>query len=710
MLATIGTRHHKGYIVIGSTARIARRPTTRRAPLSARLAAVAILLAGAVTALIGPASAALATAPVDLRGAYVLDQAGVLSTSDRSTITSSLDKLNKDAGINLLVVYVPSFSSPSDRASWGAATAKLNNLGTNDILLSVAVQDRQYDVEKSTDSKLSTSDLASIETNDLVPQLRESKWAAAATAMASGIDRAKGPANLTWIPIVIGILVLIAVVVVVVVAVRRRRSRAQELEKSRESQAALTRRAADLLVGIDDQITQASQEVGFASAQFGDAAAEPFARAVDRAKQKARQAFELRQKLDDDIPDTPEETRAWTQQIIELCEGAHQDIEAQSEAYERLRASEASVVDDAARLHTAAAELKTRADTASTTIRSLTAAYSAKAVSSIAQNPDQADRLIEYVEQSAAEAEAQIRADRKGEAVSTVQRGQQALAQVVQLLDAIDNSGEALGRAQASIEAASRDLRADLQAAQAVPTGSAGAAAAGSDLGSAVSEVQAALGFADSNRDDPLAVLARLTAANTAIDTAMAEVRDAEASRQRAQATLDQALLNARSQIGAARDFIETRRGAISAGPRTRLSEAERHLQQAVSLATRDPQTAVAEAQQAAAMASAAANDANDEVGLYQQQGYGGLGGGFGGGLGRGQGGANLGGILTGVIIGGLLNGGGGGWGGGGFGGGGWGGGGDDGGGWGGGGDDGGGFGGGDAGGGGGFDSSGGRF
>ncbi|MGA1812320.1 TPM domain-containing protein [Frondihabitans sp. 4ASC-45] len=664
------------------------RRTGRGVPL-----VVVGLVLGVFGVALGPALAAEATAPVDFNGAYVVDEAGVLSSADTSEITAAVDKLQADTGINLLVAFVPEFTSPTDRVEWGAATAQQNSLGENDILLSVAVDDKLYDVSKDSNSTLTDAKLGDIETNDLVPQLRSGEWAAAAVAMANGIDKSEGPADLSWIPIALLIVVLVIAAIVAFVVIRRRRSAKALGAKQQAEQTALDRRAGDLLVGIDDQITQASQEVGFAAAQFGDSAAQPFAEAVRSAKAKAAQAFELRQKLDDEVPDTPEQKREWTTQIIELCESAHADIEAQSAAYDKLRASEATVTEDTARLRTDAAALQVRAQAAETALSALSTTYSARAVSSISGNPDQVDRLLEFVADTATKAEASIVAGNPGEAVGSVQAGRQALAQIDQLLTAIDSAGETLRTAQSTIDAASADLRSDLQVAATVPSGPTSSAV---DLPGAVADVKGALGYAEATRDDPLAVLDRLTTANTRIDAAMAQIRETAVAQQRVQATLDQALLAARSQVSSARDFIETRRGAISAGPRTRLSEAERHLSSAVSQAPTNPQAAVAEAQQASAMADAAMRDADSEVGSYQQGMLGGGGGLLGG---RGGGGANLGGILTGVIIGGLLNGGGGGFGGGGFGGGG--------GGFGGGG---GGFGGGGGGGGGGRESSGGRF
>ncbi|WP_286343917.1 TPM domain-containing protein [Frondihabitans sucicola] len=78
-----------------------------------------VLVAVAAALTLAPAPAAHATAPVDLHGAYVLDEAGVLSAADKTKIKASLDTLQTDTGITLLVVYVPTFTSPSDRAQWG---------------------------------------------------------------------------------------------------------------------------------------------------------------------------------------------------------------------------------------------------------------------------------------------------------------------------------------------------------------------------------------------------------------------------------------------------------------------------------------------------------------------------------------------------------------------------------------------------------------
>jgi hypothetical protein len=118
----------------------------RGAGVGAVLAAAAVVLGSAVAGV--GADRAHAEPPVSLSGAYVLDQADVLSAADEQRVGESLDALSADSGVDLFVVYVDSFSSPADRAAWGSATASLNQLGPDDVLLSVAVDDRVYDLRR----------------------------------------------------------------------------------------------------------------------------------------------------------------------------------------------------------------------------------------------------------------------------------------------------------------------------------------------------------------------------------------------------------------------------------------------------------------------------------------------------------------------------------------------------------------------------------
>ncbi|MFX4944854.1 hypothetical protein ABTB59_18915, partial [Acinetobacter baumannii] len=61
---------------------------------------------------------------------------------------------------------------------------------------------------------------------------------------------------------------------------------------------------AEALVVVDDALQTSDQEVGFAEAQFGDAAAADFRRTVEEGRTTLREAFALRQRLDDAEPET----------------------------------------------------------------------------------------------------------------------------------------------------------------------------------------------------------------------------------------------------------------------------------------------------------------------------------------------------------------------------------------------------------------------
>jgi hypothetical protein len=181
--------------------------------------------------------------------------------------------------------------------------------------------------------------------------------------------------------------------------------------------------------------------------------------------------------------------------------------------------------------------------------------------------------------------------------------------------------------------------------------------------------------------------LGRVEKAHQQLDEVLTGVRDKEQQAQRAAASLQQAIRTAQDTIGATSDYIEARRGGVGTEARTRLAEAQRNLDYALSITASDPSSALAYAQQATSLAQQAAQIAQQDVDQFA---------GFGMGGGRNYGGGIGGAILGGILIDSILHGGhhqGDTWGGG-FGGGGWGG-------------DGGGFGGGD---GGGFGGDGGSF
>jgi hypothetical protein len=262
-----------------------------------------------------------------------------------------------------------------------------------------------------------------------------------------------------------------------------------------------------------------------------------------------------------------------------------------------------------------------------------------------------------------------------GTAVGDIRAAEDAVAQTGTLLDAVGRLAEDLDAAGARVAAVRAETEKDLAEARSLT-----ASGDRSGLRPQIARAEAALATADAAltgpQPDPLAALRQLEEADIALEQALAVARDAQTQMRRAAVALDQAVGMARSTINAAADFISTRRGAVGPEARTRLAEAQRHLDIALDLGRDDPVTALREAHQATTLAQSALDRAQDDVSQWSG-GPGGFGGGYGGGYRRG--GVDLGSlVLGGIILGGMRGGGGfgGGFGGGGFGGGGGGGGG----------------------------------
>ena len=605
--------------------------------------------------------AAEAQSPVDLGGAYVVDTVNAVG-SRGAEITAATDALYASTKLQLFVVYVDRFTGVSDKTAWAESVAKKNGLGGNDILLAVATVDRNYSIFYG-DSAPNAASTQTVETDDIIPALKKSDWVGAAVAAAKGYAGVSnggggGPA----LPIVIVLMLLALVVLGVIFFLRSRRKRTAGGGVSAPagpSQAQLGQRAGSLLVQLDDSLKTSEQELGFAVAQFGTEATTPFSASLAAAKSQVAEAFTLRQKLDDSVPESPEEKRAMTARIIALCEAADTELDAQADAFDDLRKLEQNAPQALLGVVTDAEIVTARLATARATLAKLQASFSPAALSSIADNPDQAAKLLEFVGTAGSTAKASIVSGDSGTAAINVRAAQASIGQATQLLDSIDTLAAGLADARSRLAAAVADTEQDLASARALP------AAASGPLGEPTAAAQAALTAATTGDGpaDPLARLASLSTANAALDRVLDSVRDAQQKLQSARAQLPTAISTASSQISAANDFITTRRGGVGSTSRTRVSEATRHLELAVGLAPSDPVTALAEATAAQSLAAQALALAQNDV---DYSGGMGLGGGQGGSFGGGLGAAILGGL-----IGGMLSGGGGGiFGGGGFGGG----------------------------------------
>ena len=619
--------------------------------------------------------------PVELESGQITDRVDALGER-RGEVVDALDRLNTDHRLQLFVVYVDSFSG-MDAQEWADETANRNGLGLNDALLTVATGDRRYAYAVDEDYPLTEAQLAEVATIAIEPPLQQNDWAGAAIGAAEGYravlageevptpDITPGEANpsagggFPW-----GMVAAVAAVGAVgaggyaYVRSRRRRTSAPGagVDAGQMPLDQLDLRASRLLVETDDSIKTSEQELGFATAQFGEEAAAPFAAALDEAKAQLSASFMLRQQLDDSEPEDDATKRTMLTEIVSRCEEANARLDAEAEAFDRLRELEKNAPQVIAEVEQKTVDIEARLGRATGTLHGLARRYAESALAPIATNPDQVRERLAFVRTSVAAARRDLASGDTARAAVSVQAAEEAAGQAGQLLEAVDRLAAGLDEASSSVQGRIAETTQDLAEAKALLTSGQHAGDLSGHVAAAEAAVVSVQHEIAGGRYDPLAAVRRIEEAGGRLDQALEGVRDQQQRIQRARASLEQALLAARSEVSATQDFITTRRGGVGGEARTRLAEAQRHLDQAMALAQTDPVSALAAAQHADALAELAGQLARADVGAFAGGGAGG-----GGGIG-GLGGAILGGILIDSIFGGGGRGGGG-FGGGGFGG-----------------------------------------
>lgn len=540
----------------------------------------------------------------------VTDEAGVLTEESRGEVQAALDRLAEGSSLQLFVVYVESFDG-ADPVGWADASANASSLGVDDLLLAVAIEDRVYGLSVDTNVALTDEQIIAIE-DAAEDRLRQDDWAGAAVAAADAtLDATSGGGGEGVPGALVGGLVGAAALGGVGYAVyrrsRRRAGTATQGAPAQDELAALpteelTTRAASALVSIDDALKTSEQELGFAQAEFGLEATQEFTAALDKAKADVAQAFALRQSLDDETPETEPERRQTLARIITLCDGAADALDAQTESFDDLRRLQERAPELLDEVEKRSAEVSARVGVARQELTTLSSTYPAEALASVSANPDQAEALIANALQAVTQGRAALSGKNRSVAVAHARGAQNALGQAVKLLDAVQSAGGDLAAAGPQLDKAIASISQDIaDGARLAPDDPAVTAASG--------EAQAAVGQAQTAREggDPLAALARITAAEAALDSALVPAREQAENRARASALLRDTLGRVESKIRATNDFIETRRGAVGADARTRLAEAIRLVGEARGLQQSDPAAALARAQQADAYVQQAA-------------------------------------------------------------------------------------------------------
>lgn len=596
--------------------------------MRARLMSVVVLFTVALCAI--PLSAS-ATDPISLGSTYVVDQAGVLSDAEEAEAQQTLTELRAKSGLDLWVVYVDTFTSPSDAQQWANQVAERNGLGLHQYLLAVAVTGRTYYLSGDSAGPVSDARLGEIE-RSVQPYLSASDWSGAIDQAADGLANSDGVGEKSgsgggfpvdaWGPILVygGGFLLILTIVILVNARKRRAHRdatavADTMSKpDLVSIKDLKRQAGAALVATDDAVRGSAEDLGFAQAQFGEPATAEFEKVLAAARAQLTQAFTLQQQLDDAEPDTEQQQREWYGQILELCAQANQALDASAAEFDELRKLQQNAPQALAQLQQQRDKAAEGVSSATATLKKMTASYDSAVLVSVTDNVAQANERLAFADARIADASSAIAADDAANAAVNIRTGEDAIAQALTLEQAIDTLGQDLAAGEQQVASIVTELEADVTTASALPDADGAVTQAVATVQTAVAAAKANLASATKN---PLAVLESLNQANAQIDGVVAAARGTAEKTERNKRLLSTVLAVAHARVNAAEAYITPRRGALGVTARTRLAEAGATLVQAEELQSTDIEQAIALAQRAQNLAASALHDARTDVSGY---------------------------------------------------------------------------------------------
>jgi len=607
---------------------------------------VGLFLAGVVLCGVAGAGAE----PPDRMQEYVVDSSGALQQADLDRVRGAVDDLYADYRVRLWVYYVGDFAEMEPQ-QWARRAAAQSDFGDRDLLLAVATRDRSYGVSGELPEGVSESEFDDVLLDAVEPALRQNRWADAGVAAAEGVGTAAAGSAVSLAPVlIIGGAIVLTVFALMLFSRKRRSDRdVAEREHARKIDPTDSRRLAgfsldtldtlsqEMLIDVDNALQASNEELALATGEFGDVAVLPFRRALDQARAASSRAFAIRQQLDDDIAETPPEQRAMLLDLISTVGRADRELDSQVTQFDNMRNLLINAGDRLDALTRDLVEVSSRTAAAETELTRLRTEYPPGTLASVRDNVVMARERITFAEHTIDSGREAL--DRpvgeQGGAVAAIRTAESALGQARTLLDGVLHAATNIEQARAGLPAMLNELRDDLAAAADAKRHG------GQELATATARAREVLDNAES-ATDPLATFHDAVSADEELDRALAAATHRKLAAEDLRRRLDQTLTDARVRVHTATDFIGTRRGGIDAGPRTRLAEAQRHLDEAHRLLDTDPAQALSQARTAADLAGRALHEAETSVVRWERGGST---------FGPGQTGAVLGGILIGELF-----------------------------------------------------------
>lgn len=599
------------------------------------------LLAAILTAAVLVAPSAAAESPFRLPD-YVTDNAGVLSDRQLADVQRSVDQLYSERRVRLWVVFVDSFA-PQGAVGWAQQTRTISDLGNEDAILAVATGQRSYAflVPPAASGGTSTK-VDDIRRNQIEPALREENWAGAANAAASGLaaigkgGSGGGGGTLSLVPLALAAGIGLMVIGALMLWNKRRRRKRHEAAVAAAKRIdptdptalasvpidALDELSRSVVVDVDNAVRTSANELVLAAEEFGEFQTTPFAAAVDNARETLKQAFNVRQKLDDNVPEPLSERRDLLTRVVVSAAKANRELAAQNEAFHQMRDL---VINSPERLNALTRQLvavTARVDPSEQTLAQLHTEFAESALQSVGRNVNAARERLAFADRAITRGRALAAkpvAGEVGELVDCVRGAEAALQQANTMLDAVDSAASDIRRAVTALPAAIEDIQQGIASADGQLAR--GGAVKANELATArIAAIDAVTEAQANGTADPLGTFTRLTQADADLDRLLAEVTEEREAAARLQRSYEQALFTAQSRVRSVSEYIDTRRGSIGPEARTRLNEATRQLEAAQATSKGDVGAAIAHANGASLLAAQAQQLANEDVRAAQRQ------------------------------------------------------------------------------------------
>ena len=610
----------------------------------------------------------------------VTDSADVLSSAEESEITEKITQLQQEEQLMIHVVFTTDMDGMSAEEYAGAL---VDDKGPNSAAYVVDVQARDMGVQTGDQWPQGKLD----EMYDAAyPHLATDDWAGSANAL---VDAALGSGGSggnggAWLAGAGGAVVVAGGGIWAYTRNRSKKESAAVLEDAREIEPTDIRRLNSLdletldslaheeLVSTDESIRRGKEELDIAMAEFGPERTRSFTRAMNHSTTTLQKAFGIRQRLDDSIPESPEQRREMLVEIISSCGQADDALDAQAAEFAEMRNLLINASSKLDELTQRTIDVRARLPKAEETLAALQAEFNEEMLQSVDDNVQISSASLDEAEKSlsaAREIEAKP-AGQQGGLVAHIRDAEHAIEVSDRNLAGVENARTNISEAKAGLPALIEEVEGEIREAGQIKNQgrSQGTEANWSSLDDVVARAQQAVEVAKTEGSvDPLGQHTALITIDTELDQQLDTVREQTSTHARQLEMFAKQIQSAGTQIQAAEDVISSRGRIVGSGARTALADAKHLHAQALNSRDRDIRAAIDYARQSTNAAKIAADRARDDYNNYRRQQQ------------RRQTSNTAGNIITGMVIGQVLGGGGrsggggfgGGFGGGGFGGGG---------------------------------------